>query len=56
MWETGLHNPNFADFAVNCGGWGRRVTRAEELREAMREALVHDGPAMVEVMADSLLI
>lgn len=56
VWETDLRNPNFAEFAENCGGWGRRVSRAAELRDAIREALAYDGPAMVEVLADSLLI
>ncbi len=56
VWETSLHNPNFADFAVNCGGWGQRVTTPTDLRGTIREALAHHGPALVEVMADSLLI
>ncbi len=56
VWQTELHNPNFAEFAENCGGQGRRVTRPSELRGAIRDALAYDGPAMVEVMADSLLI
>lgn len=56
VWETSLHNPNFDEFATICGGWGRRVQAAGELRPALREALAYDGPALVEVMADSLLI
>ena len=56
VWETNLTNPNFAEFAKNCGGHGRRVTERDELRVAIREALDYDGPAMVEVMADAELI
>ncbi len=56
VWETNLTNPNFSEFAKNCGGHGRRVTERDELRVAIREALDYDGPAMVEVMADSELI
>ncbi len=56
VWETDLTNPNFSEFARNCGGHGRRVTNRDELRVAIREALEYDGPAMVEVMADSALI
>lgn len=56
IWETNLCNPNFAEFAKNCGGHGRRVMGRDELRVAIREALAYDGPAMVEVMADSELI
>ncbi|MDY7092991.1 MAG: thiamine pyrophosphate-binding protein [Acidobacteriota bacterium] len=56
VWQTALHNPNFAQFAENCGALGIRVTRAAELDEALERALAHDGPALVEVMADVGLI
>jgi thiamine pyrophosphate-dependent acetolactate synthase large subunit-like protein len=56
VWQTSLHNPNFADYAQLCGGYGRRVTSAAELNEAFAEALDHDGPALVEVMTDASLI
>ena len=55
VWETGLHNPNFAKFAENCGGLGIRVERAEELADAFKAALSTKGPALVEVMTDPLL-
>jgi len=55
-WQTSLHNPNFADFANNCGGLGLRVTRKEELKQAVSDALRHDGPALVEILADATLI
>ena len=55
VWQTDLHNPNFADYAALCGGVGIRVTRAEELPNALREAMDTDGPALVEVVADPML-
>jgi len=56
VWQTGLHNPNFADYARLCGAWGRRVTTTKELEDALVEALAHEGPALVEVLTDPLLI
>ncbi len=56
VWQTSLHNPDFAAFARNCGARGVRVTDAAELDAALAEAFAHDGPAMVEVMADPELI
>ncbi|MEL7449441.1 MAG: thiamine pyrophosphate-dependent enzyme [Pseudomonadota bacterium] len=56
VWETSLHNPNFASFARLCGGHGKRVKTAEELRPALDEALAQNGPALVEVMTDADLI
>ncbi len=55
VWQTGLHNPNFAEFAENCGGLGIRVERAKALREALTSALAANGPALVEVITDPLL-
>ena len=56
VWQTELHNPNFAEYAELCGALGIRVTEASELDGAMRRAFEHDGPAMVEVMADAELV
>ena len=56
VWKTSLHNPNFADFANNCGALGIRVTEKDQLDAAMEKAFAHDGPAMVEVIADVTLI
>lgn len=55
VWQTGLHNPNFADYATLCGGLGRRASSTGELRAALDAALSYDGPALVEVISDSLL-
>ena len=56
VWQTDLHNPNFAAFAKLCGGFGQRVTQAEELKEALERALAYNGPAIVEVIADAELV
>ena len=56
VWQTGLHNPNFADFAHNCGGWGRRVMKNEDVRPALDELLAQDGPGIVEIVTDPLKI
>ena len=56
VWQTSLHNPDFAAFAELCGARGFRVGRADQLADALRSALAHPGPALVEVMADPLLV
>ena len=56
VWQTSLHNPNFAEYARNCGAYGRRVDNVTDLDAALQEAFAHDGPAMVEIMTDPLLI
>ncbi|MDJ0769596.1 MAG: thiamine pyrophosphate-binding protein [Ilumatobacter sp.] len=56
VWQTSLHNPEFAAFAELCGAKGIRVTSPDELDEALRTALDHDGPALVEVVTDALLV
>jgi len=56
VWETDLHNPSFAAFAKLCGGHGKRVTEADALKDAIVEALAHEGPALVEVMTDAELV
>ncbi len=54
VWQTGLHNPNFARYAENCGGLGIRVEQAEELREALIQALAYSqGPSLVEVISSA---
>ncbi|MHA1158657.1 MAG: thiamine pyrophosphate-dependent enzyme, partial [Alphaproteobacteria bacterium] len=55
IWQTSLHNPNFAEYARICGGHGVRVTREEELSEALRKAFAAEGPSLVEIMTDPLL-
>lgn len=49
VWQTSLHNPDFAEYARLCGAGGWRVTDRAELEDALRAALAADGPALVEV-------
>jgi pyruvate oxidase len=56
VWQTGLHNPDFAAYARLCGALGIRVERIEELDDAMAKARDHAGPAMIEVVADPKLV
>jgi thiamine pyrophosphate-dependent acetolactate synthase large subunit-like protein/nitrite reductase/ring-hydroxylating ferredoxin subunit len=56
VWETDLHNPDFAAYAELCGARGIKVERSGELDSALREALACDGPALVEVMTDAELV
>ncbi len=56
VWQTSLHNPDFAAFAELCGARGFRVTELGELDGAVSAALAHPGPALVDVVADALLV
>lgn len=56
VWQTSLHNPDFAKFANNCGGRGIRVTDGGQVAEALAESLAWEGPALVEIMSDPELI
>jgi thiamine pyrophosphate-dependent acetolactate synthase large subunit-like protein/nitrite reductase/ring-hydroxylating ferredoxin subunit len=56
VWQTSLHNPNFADFARSCGALGARAQRIGELDAAIAEAVAHDGPALVEIITDPVLV
>ena len=56
VWQTSLVNPSFAGLARNSGGMGLRVTTREELDAALKEAIAHNGPALVEVMTDAELL
>ena len=56
VWQTSLHNPDFSKYAELCGAFGVRVQDRSELDDALRGALAHEGPALVEVMADAQLV
>ncbi|GAG89022.1 unnamed protein product, partial [marine sediment metagenome] len=45
-------NPNFAQFAESCGGFGVRVEKPDKLDEALQEALKSNKPAIVEIIID----
>jgi pyruvate oxidase len=56
VWETDLINPSFAAFAKLCGGHGQKVTKTEDISDAIAKALAVDGPALVEIMTDAELV
>jgi pyruvate dehydrogenase (quinone)/pyruvate oxidase len=43
---------SFAPFARSCGALGLAVEKAAEVEPAVREALAHPGPALVDVMVN----
>jgi thiamine pyrophosphate-dependent acetolactate synthase large subunit-like protein/nitrite reductase/ring-hydroxylating ferredoxin subunit len=52
VWQTGLHNPNFAEYAQLCGGHGFRVASPDQVVPAIKAGLDTDGPAIVEILTD----
>ncbi|MDH3815563.1 MAG: thiamine pyrophosphate-binding protein [Acidobacteriota bacterium] len=56
VWQTSLHNPDFAEYANLCGALGLSVRKEGELDGAISEALDHDGPSLVEIHSDVELI
>ncbi|MGK0297402.1 MAG: pyruvate oxidase [Gammaproteobacteria bacterium] len=56
VWQTSLHNPDFAKYAELCGAFGISVNNKSELDDAITEALGHDGPSLVEIHSDAELI
>jgi thiamine pyrophosphate-dependent acetolactate synthase large subunit-like protein/nitrite reductase/ring-hydroxylating ferredoxin subunit len=56
VWQTDLINPSFAGLARSCGGMGLLVRDRAELDEALAAAMVHSGPALVEVITDPELV
>ena len=57
VWQTSLHNPDFAAYAaaLRRARHPRRPSR-DELDDALAAAFAHDGPALVEVMTDPNLV
>jgi pyruvate dehydrogenase (quinone)/pyruvate oxidase len=43
---------DFVKFAEACGGYGVRVEQAADCTEAMRRAMEHEGPAIIEAVVD----
>jgi len=56
VWQTSLHNPDFAAYAQLCGAHGERVTNRDQLADAFAAAFAYDGPALVEVITDADLV
>jgi len=47
---TDLHNPNFAKMAEAAGILGLRAETPEQVRPMIKQALKHDGPALIEAI------
>jgi pyruvate oxidase len=56
VWQTGLLNPDFAEFARSCGAFGATVDDRAALDQTLADALSHGGPALVHVHADAALV
>ena len=56
VWSTSLHNPDFSQYAENCGALGIRVRDRSQLDDGLKQITNHDGPAMLEIMTDGKLI
>ncbi len=56
VWQTTLHNPDFAAYAELCGAAGRRVVSRREVDRGMQWLMEQDGPAVLEVLSDGLLV
>ena len=51
-WQTDMHNPDFAMVAKAMGMKGITVTDPDEAKQALREALMFNGPALVNIFTD----
>jgi pyruvate dehydrogenase (quinone) len=51
-WQTDMYNPDFAMVAQAMGIKGFTVTDPEETKQALREALMFNGPALVNIFTD----
>lgn len=56
VWKTSLSNPNFSEYALSCGAWGRRVEKESDLQMAMTALFEQEGPALLEIITDAGLI
>ena len=56
VWHTSLHNPDWSAYAELCGATGIRVTRRDELDDAMTALFAATGPALLCVEQDAELL
>ena len=56
VWHTSLRNPDWAEFARQCGATGIRVSAAGDLDSAMKELFAVDGPVLMCVDQDADLL
>ncbi|RWY55463.1 thiamine pyrophosphate-dependent enzyme [Mucilaginibacter gilvus] len=51
-WQTEMHNPDFAMVAKAMGIKGIAVKDPDDAKQALREALMYNGPALVNIFTD----
>jgi len=51
-WQTDMHNPDFALVAQAMGIKGVKVTDPDHVEQALREAMLYNGPVLLDVMTD----
>jgi thiamine pyrophosphate-dependent acetolactate synthase large subunit-like protein len=56
VWHTSLRNPDWAAYAELCGATGIRVTRRDDLDDAMTELFTTTGPALLCIEQDAELL
>ena len=56
VWQSGLSNPNFSEYATSCGAWAKRVSTKDDLNELMSTLFAQEGPSLLEIMTDVSLI
>jgi thiamine pyrophosphate-dependent acetolactate synthase large subunit-like protein/nitrite reductase/ring-hydroxylating ferredoxin subunit len=56
VWQTSLHNPDFAQYANLCGALGLTVREKDELDEKISNAVDFKGPSLVEIHSDPELV
>ena len=56
VWQTSLHNPDFAKYADLCGALGLTVRKKDELDAMISKALEFEGPSLVEIHSDPELV
>jgi pyruvate oxidase len=56
VWQTGLHNPDWAAYARLCGATGIHVDASAQLDDAMTALFAADGPALLCVEQDPELV
>jgi len=56
VWQTSLSNPNFSEYAISCGAWGKRVEKTEDLEKAMKQLFEQPMAGLLEIITDVNLI
>lgn len=55
-WATDLVNPDFANYAIGCGGFGLSISKKENLKSGLEQLFKHKGPGLLEIKTDTKLI